>query len=55
MTHLLVHIHQDITGDKTKLRTQQYMQLNIGAKEIQQLKAAYYERLPTSMQSVAIH
>ena len=37
MYHLLVHINQDIKGDKTKIRTQQYIQLNTEAKEIQQL------------------
>ena len=33
----LDHINQDIKGDKARIRTQQYMQLYIGAKEIQQV------------------
>ena len=37
MNHLLVHINQGIKGDKSRIRTQQYIQLNTGAKEIQQL------------------
>ena len=31
MNHLRVHINQDIKGDKTKIRTQQYIQLNTRA------------------------
>ena len=38
MHHLLEHIRQDIKGDKAKLRTKQYIKLNTGANEIQQLK-----------------
>ena len=37
MHHLLQHINQDIKGDKAKIRTQQYIKLNTGAKEIQQV------------------
>ena len=38
MNHLLVHINQDIKRrDKTKIRTQHYIQLITWAKEIQQL------------------
>ena len=36
MYHLLVHTNRDINKDKTKMRTQQYKQLNTGAKEMQQ-------------------
>ena len=35
--HLQKHINQDIKGDKAKIRTQQYIKLNTGAKEIQQV------------------
>ena len=34
---LLKHINQDIKGDKAKIRTQQLIKLNTGAKEIQQV------------------
>ena len=38
MHHLQKHIDQDIKkGDKAKIRTQQYIKLNTGAKEIQQV------------------
>ena len=39
MNHLLKHINQDTKGDKAKVRTQQYIQLNIGAKEIHQVES----------------
>ena len=46
MNHLQVHVKQDRKGDKTKIRTQQYIQLNTGAKEIKQLKpSGPYNRL----------
>ena len=35
MNYLPEHINQDIKGDKAKIRTQQYIKLNTGAKEIQ--------------------
>ena len=34
MHHLLEHINQDIKRDKAKVRTQQLIKLNTGAKEI---------------------
>ena len=37
MHHLLEHINPDKKGDKAKIRTQQYIKLNTGAKEIQQV------------------
>ena len=37
MHHLLEHINQDIKGDKAKIRSQQYIKLNTGAKEIKQV------------------
>ena len=37
MHHLLEHINQYIKGDKAKIRTQQYIKLNTGAKEIQKV------------------
>ena len=38
MYHLLKHTNQDIyQGDKAKIRTQQQIKLNTGAKEIQQV------------------
>ena len=37
MHRLLENINQDIKGDKAKIRTQQYIQLNTGAKQIQQV------------------
>ena len=36
MHHLIEHMNQDIKRDKAKIRTQQYIKLNTGAKEIQQ-------------------
>ena len=44
MHHLLVHMNQD----KTKIMTQQYMQLNIGGKEIQQLNLFWKLNLKVS-------
>ena len=35
MNYLLVHINLYKKGDKTKIRTQQNISLNTGAKEIQ--------------------
>ena len=37
MHHILEHIDLDIKGDKANIRTQQYIKLNSGAKEIQQV------------------
>ena len=37
MNHIQVHMNQDKKGDKTKIRIQQYTQLNTRAKEIQKL------------------
>ena len=37
MHHLLEHINQDIKRDKAKERTKQYIKLNTGVKEIQQV------------------
>ena len=37
MHHLLEHTNQVIKGDKAKIMTQQYIKLNTGAKEIQQV------------------
>ena len=37
MHHLQVHTNQDLKGDKTESRTQQYIKLNTRAKEIQHL------------------
>ena len=36
MHHLLKHINKDKQWDKAKIRTQQWIKLNSGAKEIQQ-------------------
>ena len=36
MHRLLEYINQDIKGDKAKIRTQQFKQLNTRAKEIEQ-------------------
>ena len=37
MHHLLEHINQHIKIDNAKIRTQQYIKLNTGAKEIQRV------------------
>ena len=37
MHHLREHINQGIKGDKAKIRTQQKIKQNTGAKEIQQV------------------
>ena len=37
MHHLLEHINQDIKRDEAKIRSQQYIKLNTGAKEMQQV------------------
>ena len=37
MHHLLEHINRDIKGGTAKIRTQQYIKLKTGAKEIQQV------------------
>ena len=37
MHHPLEHINQYIKGDKAKIRTQQYIKLDTGAKDIQQV------------------
>ena len=37
MHHLLEHINQDKKGDKAKIRTQQCIKMNTGAKEIKQV------------------
>ena len=42
MPHLLEHINQDIKGDKAKIRTQLFIKLNTGAKEIQQVNCGGY-------------
>ena len=34
MNYLLEHINQDIKGDEAKIRTQQYIKMKTGAKEI---------------------
>ena len=46
MNDLQVHINQDIKRDKTKIRTQQYIQLNTGAKEIKQFTAGGPDNRP---------
>ena len=37
MRHLLEHKKQNIKGDKAKIRTEQYIKLNTGAKEIEKI------------------
>ena len=44
MHDLLEHINQDVKGDKAKIKTQQYIKLNTGAKEIQQLSPSRPEK-----------
>ena len=46
MHHPLYHIDQDIKGDKAKIRTQQLIKLNTGAKEIQKVNPGGPDKQP---------
>ena len=46
MHHLLNHIIKVKQGDKAKIRTQQSIKLNTGAKEIQQVNSAGPDKHP---------
>ena len=46
MHHILEHINQDIKGDKAKIRTQQYIKLNNGAKEVQKVNLSEPDKQP---------